>query len=252
MGGHGPLRPPSPTASASCPTGRGSTSSRRRRGRPSTSARRSRCKKRVVHYLQPMADPRLEAMRAEAAELEFVVTDSEAEALLLENNWIKRKRPALQHPAPRRQDLSLPEADDARRLSAHRLHPPHPRRRRRVLRTLPAGRAGAEGDQAGAEAVQGAGLPHPDRRLAAAPLPLLRHAPLPGPVRGRADHRRGVRRRGRARPPVPRRPQRAARPRPQEGRCGAPPRPRSSSAPPSCATPSPRSRRSATGASCRR
>ena len=50
-------------------------------------------KKRVVHYLQPMADPRLEAMRAEAAELEFVVTDSEAEALLLENNWIKRKRP---------------------------------------------------------------------------------------------------------------------------------------------------------------
>lgn len=50
-------------------------------------------KKRVVHYLQPAGDPRLAAMLAEAADLEFVVTDSEAEALLLENNWIKRRRP---------------------------------------------------------------------------------------------------------------------------------------------------------------
>jgi excinuclease ABC subunit C len=32
-------------------------------------------------------------MVAEAVDLEFVVTDSEAEALLLENNWIKRKKP---------------------------------------------------------------------------------------------------------------------------------------------------------------
>jgi excinuclease ABC subunit C len=50
-------------------------------------------RKRAANYLQPARDPRLEAMLAEAVELDFVVTDSEAEALLLENNWIKRKRP---------------------------------------------------------------------------------------------------------------------------------------------------------------
>jgi excinuclease ABC subunit C len=32
-------------------------------------------------------------MLAEAVDLEFLLTDSEAEALLLENNWIKRRRP---------------------------------------------------------------------------------------------------------------------------------------------------------------
>jgi excinuclease ABC subunit C len=50
-------------------------------------------KKRVVHYLGDLADPRLQAMAAEAADLEFVATDTEAEALLLENNWIKKQRP---------------------------------------------------------------------------------------------------------------------------------------------------------------
>ncbi|HXT21411.1 MAG TPA: excinuclease ABC subunit UvrC, partial [Thermoanaerobaculia bacterium] len=34
-----------------------------------------------------------QAMAAEAADLEFVATDTEAEALLLENNWIKKQRP---------------------------------------------------------------------------------------------------------------------------------------------------------------
>jgi excinuclease ABC subunit C len=50
-------------------------------------------RKRAANYLQPVRDPRLEAMLAEAVDLESVVTDSGAEALLLENNWIKRKRP---------------------------------------------------------------------------------------------------------------------------------------------------------------
>jgi len=50
-------------------------------------------RKRGANYLQPMADPRLAGMVAEAADLEFVVTDSESEALLLENNWIKKRRP---------------------------------------------------------------------------------------------------------------------------------------------------------------
>ena len=50
-------------------------------------------KRRVVHYLGEQSDPRLQAMAAEAADLEFVATDTEAEALLLENNWIKKQQP---------------------------------------------------------------------------------------------------------------------------------------------------------------
>ncbi|HEY0784062.1 MAG TPA: excinuclease ABC subunit UvrC, partial [Thermoanaerobaculia bacterium] len=50
-------------------------------------------RKRASSYLVRDHEPRLAAMVAEAADLEFVVTDSEAEALLLENNWIKRNRP---------------------------------------------------------------------------------------------------------------------------------------------------------------
>jgi excinuclease ABC subunit C len=50
-------------------------------------------KRRVVHYLGELPDVRLQAMAEEAADLEFVATDTEAEALLLENNWIKRRRP---------------------------------------------------------------------------------------------------------------------------------------------------------------
>jgi excinuclease ABC subunit C len=38
-------------------------------------------------------DGRLAAMLGEAADLDFLVTDSEAEALYLENNWIKQKKP---------------------------------------------------------------------------------------------------------------------------------------------------------------
>lgn len=50
-------------------------------------------KKRATTYLSGVSDPRLVTMLAQAADLDFVVTDTEAEALLLENNWIKKKRP---------------------------------------------------------------------------------------------------------------------------------------------------------------
>lgn len=50
-------------------------------------------RKRAANYLQPQGDPRLATMLAEAADLESVLTDSESEALLLENNWIKEQRP---------------------------------------------------------------------------------------------------------------------------------------------------------------
>jgi excinuclease ABC subunit C len=50
-------------------------------------------RKRASSYLARDHEPRLAAMVSEAVDLEYVVTDSEAEALLLENNWIKNKRP---------------------------------------------------------------------------------------------------------------------------------------------------------------
>ncbi len=64
-----------------------------RDGKPLYVGKAKSLRKRVVHYLAGDQEPRLAAMIADAADLEFVVTDSEAEALLLENNWIKRKKP---------------------------------------------------------------------------------------------------------------------------------------------------------------
>jgi excinuclease ABC subunit C len=50
-------------------------------------------RKRAANYLQRPSEARIATMLAEARDLEAVLTDSEAEALLLENNWIKSKRP---------------------------------------------------------------------------------------------------------------------------------------------------------------
>ncbi len=53
-------------------------------------------KKRVASYTKPahdLYDHRIATMVSEAVDLDFVVTDSEAEALLLENTWIKRRKP---------------------------------------------------------------------------------------------------------------------------------------------------------------
>jgi excinuclease ABC subunit C len=50
-------------------------------------------RKRVSSYFSRDHEPRLAAMVHEAADVEYVVTDSPAEALLLENNWIKSRRP---------------------------------------------------------------------------------------------------------------------------------------------------------------
>ncbi|HVF58798.1 MAG TPA: excinuclease ABC subunit UvrC [Thermoanaerobaculia bacterium] len=50
-------------------------------------------RKRAASYLVREHEPRLAAMLAEAADVEFVATDTTAEALLLENTWIKRRKP---------------------------------------------------------------------------------------------------------------------------------------------------------------
>ncbi|MCP4658555.1 MAG: excinuclease ABC subunit UvrC [bacterium] len=50
-------------------------------------------RKRAASYLREHHEPRLAAMLEEARELDFLVADSEAEALALENNWIKNQQP---------------------------------------------------------------------------------------------------------------------------------------------------------------
>ncbi len=50
-------------------------------------------RKRGASYLGASPEPRIAAMIDEAADVESLVTDSEAEALLLENTWIKRRKP---------------------------------------------------------------------------------------------------------------------------------------------------------------
>ncbi len=63
------------------------------RGRALYVGKAKSLRKRGASYLTRGHDPRIEAMLAEARDLDFVLTDSGAEALLLENNWIKTKRP---------------------------------------------------------------------------------------------------------------------------------------------------------------
>lgn len=50
-------------------------------------------RKRGASYLREQVELRIANMLVEARELDFVLADSEAGALVLENNWIKNKRP---------------------------------------------------------------------------------------------------------------------------------------------------------------
>ncbi|HUF77335.1 MAG TPA: excinuclease ABC subunit UvrC [Thermoanaerobaculia bacterium] len=63
------------------------------RGRALYVGKAKSLRKRGVTYLSGGHDPRIAAMLGEARDLDFVLTDSAGEALLLENNWIKSKRP---------------------------------------------------------------------------------------------------------------------------------------------------------------
>ena len=62
-------------------------------GKPLYVGKATSLKKRVASYSRGDHEVRIERMLAEASDVEWVVTDTEAEALLLENNWIKRHKP---------------------------------------------------------------------------------------------------------------------------------------------------------------
>jgi len=62
-------------------------------GKPLYVGKAKSLRKRAANYLAGDLDRRLVAMLEEARDLESVETDTEAEALLLENNWIKQRQP---------------------------------------------------------------------------------------------------------------------------------------------------------------
>ena len=62
-------------------------------GKPLYVGKAKSLRKRAGSYLSRDHEPRLAAMLDEAEKFDSVVTDSEAEALLLENNWIKQSKP---------------------------------------------------------------------------------------------------------------------------------------------------------------
>ena len=64
-----------------------------RAGDPLYVGKANSLRQRVLSYLSPDLETRLVTMVRAAVDLDFVLTDSEEEALLLENNWIKRFRP---------------------------------------------------------------------------------------------------------------------------------------------------------------
>jgi excinuclease ABC subunit C len=63
------------------------------KGKPLYVGKAKSLRKRAASYLNRDHEPRLAAMLDEAVGFESVITDSEAEALLLENNWIKQSKP---------------------------------------------------------------------------------------------------------------------------------------------------------------
>ena len=133
---------------------------RDREGTPLYVGKANSLRKRATSYLKPDLELRLANMMAEARALDFLVAGSQAEALLLENNWIKKRQP--RYNIRLRDDKTYPYVKLTLTLTAY------PRRRRSPAGMrkdgaeyfgpfLPGG-LGAQGDQAGAEAVPGPGV----------------------------------------------------------------------------------------------
>jgi len=157
-------------------------------------------------------------MVAEATDLEFVATDSESEALLLENNWIKKRKP--RYNVLLRDDKTYPYLKLTREEYRGSPSPPHPGGWRRLFRPfLPGGLA-----RKAIKLVQklfGVRVCHiPIDGTLPRPLPLLRHAPLPGPCVAGLNHQGGLRPGGAPGQALPRREERVAGQGPQAADVG--------------------------------
>ena len=119
------------------PTARGSTSSATARARPCTSGKARSLRARLSNYFADpatLAERTAQLVRA-ATSVDWTVTASEVDALLLENSLIKTDQPRLQHPAEGRQELPVPRGRPARGVAAAR-------RRARPARAVASGTSG--------------------------------------------------------------------------------------------------------------
>ena len=103
----------------------------------------------------------------------------------------------VQHPAARRQELSVPAADDQRAVSARPRRAPRRARRELLRRPVHAGALRAPHDGADAPAVRDSLVQRSDHGQARAALPRVRHQALHRAVRRRGLLARRVRARGR-------------------------------------------------------
>ena len=156
---------------------------------------------RVRSYLGAYGtSPKTDALLDEADRLEVIVTDSVVEALALENNLIKQRVAALQHPAARRQELPLPAADHGRGVPAACTWPgawsatgtstPGPFLPASLARRTMGLTHRLFGIRSCNEVITGAAGPA---------VPRVRHQPLPRAVRGGAVLAGALRRGGRGR-----------------------------------------------------
>jgi excinuclease ABC subunit C len=150
-------------------------------------------KNRVANYCQVVALPgRLQRMVSQTRGLEIVTTNSEAEALLLEAQLIKRFRPPYN--VLLRDDKSFPfillrAGHDFPRIMKHR---GRAQVQGRLLRPVRQRRIGQHHDQRAAEAVPAAQLHRQLLRPARPPVPAVPDQALRGAVR-RADRQGGLR-----------------------------------------------------------
>ena len=95
------------------------------RGRVLYVGKAKHIRKRVLSYFSKQVTPRIAGMLVRARALEFVVTATEVEALILENRLIKQHRPRYNILLRRRQDLSVPQAHHGRRVAPSAVDPTH-------------------------------------------------------------------------------------------------------------------------------
>ena len=99
---------------------------------------------------------------------------------------------ALQHPAARRQDLPLRQADPGRPLPQGLCDPQAAQGRKRLLRTLLSRQPGASGGRPDPPQLSAAQLQGRSVALPSPALPAVLHQALPGTLRRRPHHARGV------------------------------------------------------------